>query len=182
MKLVNRKVPTLVLLTIGFLITACNAGTQEDTLAQAPESAEETESLANDEIPLPETYIFPGFGFSINHPAGWSAETRDTFTVITELESDLSTAFQDNGPPAEGAGISLDQRTLAYMRGIGLAEEATLENLFVLNKKFFEWQESIEPEETEAFGAPALAFRTSNGSGNSVSEVSVASAGGSVTA
>ncbi len=162
MKLVNRKISMLVLLTIGFLITACNAGAEEDAAAQEPESAQQTESPASAEILLSETHTFPGFGFSIDYPAGWSAESRDTVTVIDELESDLSTAFQDNGPPNQGAGISLDQRTMAYMTGIGLAEEPTLEDLFDLNKGFFEWQESVEPEEAEAFGEPALAVRTSS--------------------
>ena len=162
MKINERKVHVLALFAIIFLVTACDASAQEDTDAGAPESAQQAESLASDEILLSETYVFPGFGFSIDYPSGWSAETRDTYTVISELESDLSNAFQDDSPPVEGVGLSLEQQTLAFMRSIGLAEEATLEDLFDLNKDFFEWQDSVEPVETEAFDAPALSVRTSN--------------------
>jgi len=161
-KIFDRKLTLLVLFVSTLFLAACSARAEENTIAQAAESVQQSESPASDETLLAETYTFPGFGFSIDYPTGWSAETRDTVTVITELESDLNSAFQDNGPPDEGAGISLDQRTLAYMRGIGLGEEPTLENLFDLNKDFFDWQDSVEPEEAEAFGAPALAVRTNN--------------------
>ena len=162
MKIFDRKVTVIALFVSTLFLAACSARAEEETIAQAADSVQQSESPASDEILLAETYTFPGFGFSIDYPAGWSAETRDTVTVIAELKSDLSTAFQDDGPPDEGAGISLDQRTLVYMRGIGLGEEPTLENLFDLNKAFFQWQESVEPQEAEAFHSPALAVSTSN--------------------
>lgn len=154
MKRIEPKVYVLTLIVGIFLLAACNA--------EAQVTAPETDSSAADDIVLSETHVIPGFGFSIAYPSGWSAETRNTVTVISELETDLGSAFQEDPPPPEGFGLSLDQRPLAYMSGIGLAATATLEDLFDLNKSFFEWPESIETEEAEAFNAPALAVKTSN--------------------
>ena len=50
-----------------------------------------------------------------------------------------------------------------FMRGIGLAEEASSQELFVLNQSFFEWSTADEPTETKIFGAPALAIKTKEG-------------------
>ena len=155
MKRIEPKVYLLALFVSIFLLAACNAGAQE--------AAADTDSAAAEEILLSETYVFPGFGFSIDYPAGWSAETRDSFTVISELESDLQDAFQEDSPPPEGFGLSFEQRPLSFMQGIGLAVGASLEDLFDFNKGFFEWQEPIELIETEAFNAPALSVIATTG-------------------
>ncbi len=149
------KVYLLALFVSVFLLAACNAGAEEAPV--------ETPTPAADEILLSETYVFPEFGFSIDYPAGWSAETRDAFTVISELESDLQNAFQEGSTPSEGFGLSLEQRPLSFMQGIGLAVGASLEDLFDFNKGFFEWQEPIELIETEAFNAPALSVIATTG-------------------
>jgi hypothetical protein len=148
MKRIEPKIYLLALFASIFLIAACSA--------EAQEAAPDTDSVASDEFVLSETYVFPGFGFSIDYPAGWSAETRDSFTVISEIESDLDSAFQEDSPSAEGFGLSLEQRPLSFMEGLGLPVGASLEDLFDFNKGFFEWQEPIELIETEAFKAPAL--------------------------
>ena len=153
MKRINSKTYAIALILGIFILAACNSGAEE------PDS--DTDSAASSEVSLSETYVFPGFGYSIDYPTGWTAETRDTFTVISELETDLRNAFQDDSPPAEGLGVSLEQRTMDFMHGIGLAEDASLEDLFEFNKDFFEWQEPIELIEAEVFDTAALGARTS---------------------
>ena len=146
-----------------FFLVSCNSGTQEVTPTVEQESVSVADSQSNNTLELSETYTFPGFGFSIDYPAGWSVETQDTFTIISELESDLQNAFQEDPPPIEGFSLSLDQRSLFFMRGLGLPEEATLEDLLDFNQGFFDWQEPLDIVETEAFGVPALSIMTSDG-------------------
>ena len=143
-----------VLLVGIFVLSACNSEAQEAT--------SDPDSAAADELILSETYKFPGFGYSIDYPAGWTAETRDSFTVIVELESDLLNAFQEDPPAAEGLRVSLEQRTKQFMADIGLAEDASLEDLFEFNKGFFEWKEPIELIETEAFNSAVIGATTSS--------------------
>ena len=144
----------IVLLVAIFLLSACNSESQEAT--------SDSDSPAADELILSESYTFPGFGYSIDYPAGWTAETRDSFTVIVELESDLLNAFQEDPPTAEGLRVSLEQRTRQFMVDIGLADDASLEDLFEFNKGFFEWKEPIELVETEAFNSAVIGATTSS--------------------
>jgi hypothetical protein len=129
----------------------------------AEATAEPAASVAGDVYELDETYVIPGFGFSMAIPAGWHADTRGEVTLINELESDHATAFREDPPPREGYQISLDHRDAAFMAGIGLGDDATLQDLLDLNKDFFDWQEPLEVSESEAFGVPALAARHFDG-------------------
>ncbi len=176
MKMTRRPFVLLAMLAAVLVLAACNADAQEatpaaaeeaeqNTEAAADETAEEAESAAADALALTETYAFPGFGFSIDYPGAWLSETRDTVTVINELESDHDNAFNDGSPPDAGLGVSFDHRDLAFMRGIGLAEEASLDDLFELNRDFFEWQEPLDTQELELFGAPALKVKATDGDG-----------------
>lgn len=151
----SRFTPVLLLLIL-LLVAACS-GEQA-----APESDAEP-AAETDEYELGESYEFAGFGFSIAIPAGWHADTRGTVTMINELESDHATAFRDEPPPLEGYQIGLDHRNAAFMAGIGLGEDPTLQDLFELNKEFFEWQEPVEVSESEVFGVPALAAKAFDG-------------------
>jgi hypothetical protein len=144
-------------------LASCNSGTQEVAPTVEQELASVEDSQSNNGLELSESYPFPGFGFSIDYPAGWSVETQDTVTIISELESDLQNAFQEDPPPIEGFNFTLDQRTLSFMRGLGLPEEATLEDLLDLNRGFFDWEEPLDIVETELFGAAALSIMTSDG-------------------
>lgn len=145
-----------------FFLASCNSGTQEVTPTVEQELASVADSQSNNGLELSETYTFPGFGFTIDYPAGWSVETQGNVTIISELEADLKNAFQEDPPPIEGFNLTLDQRSLSFMRGLGLPEEATLEDLLDLNQGFFDWQEPLDIVETEAFGAPALSIMTSD--------------------
>jgi hypothetical protein len=163
MPIVKTKIHIMALFVSVFFLASCNSGNQEVTPTVEQEVASVADSQSNSGLKLSETYTFPSFGFSIDYPAGWSVETRDTVTIISELESDLQNAFQEDPPPIEGFSLSLDQRSLSFMRGLGLPEEATLEDLLDLNQGFFDWQEPLDIVETEAFGAPALSIMTSDG-------------------
>jgi hypothetical protein len=161
--IVKTKIHMMALFVSVFFLAACNSESQEVTPTAEQALALVSDSQSNNELELSETYTFPGFGFTIDYPAGWSVETQGTVTIISELESDLKKAFQEDAPPIEGFSLSLDQRTLSFMRGLGLPEEPTLEDLLDLNQGFFEWQEPLDVVETEAFGAPALSIMTSDG-------------------
>lgn len=178
----SRFTPVLLLI-IPLLVAACSGGqaaqesddeptvpaTSEPTVpaageAAAPATSEPTAAVAEGgEFELSENYEFDGFGFSMAIPAGWHADTRREVTFINELESDHATAFREEPPPREGYQIALDHRDAAFMATIGLGEDPTLQDLFELNKEFFDWQEPIEVSETEAFGAPALAAKAFDG-------------------
>lgn len=101
------------------------------------------------------THIIPRFGFSIDYPQDWLAETQGTITHISELEEDHAHAFLDDQYRPAGYAITLDHRTVSFLQSIGLKENSTLDDLLVFNAGNFDWQESTV-EETEIFGVPAL--------------------------
>lgn len=100
-------------------------------------------------------HVFKGFGFSIDFPEGWLAETRGTVTQISELEEDHDRAFRDDPFSPTGYRVSLDHRTISFMRRIGLQENSTLDDLLEFNADEFGWQVSAV-EETQIFGVSAL--------------------------
>ena len=100
-------------------------------------------------------HVFKGFAFSIDFPEGWLAETRGTITQISELEEDHDRAFRDDPFSPTGYRVSLDHRTISFMRRIGLQENSTLDDLLEFNADEFGWQVSAV-EETQIFGVSAL--------------------------
>ena len=54
-----------------------------------------------------------------------------------------------------GYTVSLDHRTMRFMRRIGMQENSTLDDLLEFNADEFGWQVSAV-EETQIFGVPAL--------------------------
>ena len=100
-------------------------------------------------------HVFKGFAFSIDFPEGWLAETRGTVTQISELEEDHDRAFRDDPFSPTGYRVSLDHRTMSFMRRIGLQENSTLDDLLEFNADEFGWQVSAV-EETQIFGVSAL--------------------------
>jgi hypothetical protein len=148
----------ILLLLVSLLVAACN-GEQPAQQAGAEPVVEPTSSVAGDAYELDETYVFPGFGFSMAIPAGWYAGTDGPATRINELEADHLTAFRDDPPFREGYEILHDHRNMTFMRSMGLGEDPTLQDLFELNKRVLGWQEPVEVSETEVFGVPALAAR-----------------------
>jgi hypothetical protein len=67
-KIFDRKLTLLALFVSTLFLAACSARAEENTIAQAAESVQQSESPASDETLLAETYTFPGFGFSIDYP------------------------------------------------------------------------------------------------------------------
>lgn len=104
------------------------------------------------------THVFSGFGFSIDYPEDWLAETRGPVTRISELEEDHARAFSDGQFRPTGKGVALEHRTLPFLQSIGLKENSTLNDLVEFNASEFDWQVS-DVEETEIFGVPALRVR-----------------------
>ena len=101
------------------------------------------------------THVFAGFGYSIDYPDGWLADTRGAVTTISELRKDHRRAFRGGGFDLAGISISLEHRDINFMEGIGLPENATIDDLLELNTNEFDWQVS-DVSETEIFGVPAL--------------------------
>jgi hypothetical protein len=138
------------LLVVPVLLVACaGQGTEATVAVEGPALEERTE--------------FDGFGFSIAHPAGWSAASNGPVTVITEQEADLEAALQGSQEQAQGIGVSLDHRALPFLRSIGLPEDASLSDLYAMNASFFGWPDDLDVTETEVFGAPALAVTVPEG-------------------
>ena len=124
-----------------------------------------TTAAAPIEIPLPtdvtETYSIPGFGYSIDYPSGWFAETRGTSTQFGQIEEDL---FSDS---REGLGVSLDHRTVAFLQGIGLAsDDPTAQDLVEFNSANFDWTDTRDPAEVEVFDRPAIRVRVTHADGS----------------
>ena len=91
------------------------------------------------EIDLPQTYEFPETGLSIGYLEGWTASTRDTFTIINELETEHQRAYVSN-EGLEGKVIGFEYRPLSFLHSIGLQEDATLEEFLEFNRNFFGWR------------------------------------------
>jgi hypothetical protein len=127
-------------------------------------AAPSTTSAVLIEVPLPtdvtETYSIPGFGYSIDYPAGWFAETRGSVTTIAQTEEELEARFSDSNPPPEALGVGLDHRTVAFLQGIGLtSDNPTAEDLVEFNTNNFGWTNVHDLAEVEIFGATAIRVR-----------------------
>lgn len=143
----------LLLFVVCIALTACGPSEDEIRATIAAEDAATEVAFAATEAARV-IHVFTGFGFSIEHPEGWLAETRLTVTIISELEEDHDHAFGDPFPRA-GYQVFLDHRDVPFMQSIGLPENATLDDLLELNINEFDWQVS-DVLETEIFGVPAL--------------------------
>ena len=114
-----------------------------------------------------ETYTIPGFGFSIDYPAGWLVETREPVTVITQTEEQLEAVFSDPRPPRIGLDVTIDHRTVAFLQDIGLTtDNPTAEDLLEFNTSEFDWADVRNLGEVEVFGATALVVRVTDSEGD----------------
>ncbi len=146
--------------------TTTTAAAPSTTTAAAPS----TTSAVLTQIPVvadvTETYTIPGFGFSIDYPAGWFAETREPVTFITQTEEQLEAFFSDTSTPSTGLGVNLEHRTVAFLQDIGLTtDNPTAEDLLEFNTSNFDWTDVRDLEEVEVFGATALVVRVTQRNG-----------------
>ena len=131
-----------------------------------------TTAAAPIEVPLPadvtETHEIPGFGYSIDYPAGWSAETRGTLTLIASTEERLAAGFANSEPdePIDGLGISLIYLPVAELQtSLGLTtDDPTAEDMLEFNKTLetngvVDWTDVRDQTEVEVFGVPAIRVR-----------------------
>ena len=136
--------------------TVASTSTTTAVLTQIPVVADVTE-----------TYTIPGFGFSIDYPAGWLVETREPATVITQTEEQLEAAFSDTRTPRMGLGVNLDHRTVAFLQDIGLTtDNPTAEDVLEFNTSNFDWTDVRDLGEVEVFGATAVVVRVTNPEGD----------------
>ena len=136
--------------------TVASTSTTAAVLTQTPVVADVTE-----------TYTIPGFGFSIDYPAGWLVETREPATVITQTEEQLEAAFSDTSAPDIGLVVNLDHRTVAFLQDIGLTtDNPTAEDMLEFNTSNFDWTDVRDLGEVEVFGATALVVRVANPEGD----------------
>jgi hypothetical protein len=90
-------------------------------------------------------------GFTISYPAEWAVRTNGSMTMIEEHANacDLH----------DGVCVVHDHLSIAMLSQMGLPEPPSLAGMLALNRRFFTWKELAEPEDTEAFGVPALGVR-----------------------
>ncbi len=117
-------------------------------------SAEEAQP--GGEFDLEQRHTLGDFGFSIAYPSGWFADTQDTVTILSEIETDHRRAMRAEEFDSEGYQITFEHEELKFMSGLGLPDEPSLADLFALNARFFEWEEGIVGTDTTVFGVPAL--------------------------
>jgi len=120
-------------------------------------------NVAPYDLELDATYEFPNFGFVIDYPSGWSTGAFGTASIIAS-----DPEFPESGvpPPDE-----LDSPIVAFeyrpsLRQFGPA--ATPADLVDYNIDFFELAEPNERTDLLIAGAPAIAVRTTDGSGNHI--------------
>lgn len=143
----------LVLAAVALVLASCGA------LSQATPVPPTGTPLAG--LPLTQTHVFPGFGFSIDYPEGWLIATQAPVSLFAGTEADL--AKLQRGASPEGVVLSHDHRGLSFMQGLGLSEDPTPEDLYPLNAGFFGWGEPVAQSKVTVFGTPALRVRMSDG-------------------
>jgi hypothetical protein len=144
--------PLPLLLVLGvFVLSACSTFQGESSSSQ---------------VDLSQTYEIPGFSYSIGYPEGWTVKTRDSYTVITELEKDNPRMFA-GADSFEGYAIGFEHRPLEFLINLGLADDADLEQLLAFNSTFFDWQNS-DQSEISLFGEPALSVASSEQPGAAI--------------
>ncbi len=108
------------------------------------------------EFDLEQRHTLGDFGFSIAYPSGWFADTQETVTILSEIETDQRRAMRAEEFDVEGYQITFEHEDMEFMSGLGLPDEPSLADLFALNARFFEWEAGIAMTETTVFGVPAL--------------------------
>jgi hypothetical protein len=145
----------LTLLGAALVLIAAACGDDDAVLTQIPVVADVTE-----------TYTIPGFGFSIDYPAGWLVETQEPVTVITQTEEQLEAEFSDTRTPRIGPDVRIDHRTVAFLQDIGLTtDNPTAEDLLEFNTSNFDWTDVRDLGEVEVFGATAVVVRVTDQDG-----------------
>jgi hypothetical protein len=145
----------LTLLGAALVLIAAACGDDDAVLTQIPVAADVTE-----------TYTIPGFGFSIDYPAGWLVETQEPVTVIIQTEEQLEAAFSDTRTPRIGPDVRIDHRTVAFLQDIGLTtDNPTAEDLLEFNTSNFTWTDVRDLGEVEVFGATAVVVRVTDQDG-----------------
>lgn len=102
MKIKTMEALPMLLLASVFVLSACNAFPA---------------GISEPQIELPQVYEFPGFGYSIDYPAGWTASTRQAYTIINELEEEHQRAFSE-GVTLEGNSIGFEHRSLDFLNNL----------------------------------------------------------------
>ena len=174
------------LITASLVMAACGSSSEPSptpiptpspmpTATPVPTPTEVPSTPENAE--LTQTQVFEGFGFSIDFPTDWIAETQDEVTWINEHQEDhdrsLGSGAQVGGPPdipeRKGYGVSFARAPLAVLRNAGLTDQASLEDLLNLNTRTLRWA-VLDQSETSVFGVPALraTIRTQFGSGEAL--------------
>ena len=166
-----RATSKLTLLGAALVLIAAACGDDDSSAevsaaATVADTSIKTASPSTTSAVLIETYTIPGFGFSIDYPAGWFAETREPVTVIAQTEEQLEALFSDPNAPRPGLGVNLDHRTVAFLQDIGLTtDNPTAEDLLEFNTSNFDWTDVRDLEEVEVFGATALVVRVTHPNG-----------------
>jgi hypothetical protein len=107
-------------------------------------------------LELTQTHEFTDFGFSVDYPDGWTAETRGPITVIIEDPDDREIMFGPCCGRTSGIGISFDHRKITQLESWGLPKDASLSDLLQFNINEISGMSNPEISEATIFGVPAV--------------------------
>ncbi len=119
------------------------------------------EALAPVDLELAETHTFPDFGYSIEYPAGWVANTRNNLTTITQFEGDHERILDSDSSPL-GYYLTMDHTDIDRLYNLGLPKNPSLGELLQFNMLFLGMPQPTTASETTVFGVPAVRAKAGN--------------------
>ena len=133
------------------------------TPAPTPTAAAETDSRisAPIDLELTQTHLFPDFGFSLDYPSGWFAQTRNNLTILTQFEEDQERVVT-SGSAALGYYLTMDHTDIERLYRLGLPKNPTLGDLLQFNIIFLGMPQPKTVSEATVFGVPAIRAKAGN--------------------
>ena len=133
------------------------------TPAPTPTAAADTGSgiSAPIDLELTQTHVLPDFGFSLDYPSGWFAQTRNSLTILTQFEEDQERVVT-SGSAALGYYLTMDHTDIERLYRLGLPENPSLGDLLQFNMLFLGMPQPKTISEATVFGVPAIRAKAGN--------------------
>jgi len=113
------------------------------------------------DLELTQTHVLPDFGFSLDYPSGWFAQTRKNLTILTQFEEDQERVVT-SGSAALGYYLTMDHTDIERLHRLGLPRNPTLGDLLQFNIIFLGMPQPKTVSEATVFGVPAIRAKAGN--------------------